>query len=144
MVKNKFLFYFLSFTWGLPMTLIGLFAGLSLYIIGCRPTKHGYCVRFRVGKGWGGVSFGAVFITCHDAYQHTMDHEHGHSHQNCIWGPLFPFVIAIPSAIRYWYRVWVIKTGRKTWLELPSYDSAWYEGGATRIGTEFMNWYNTK
>jgi hypothetical protein len=32
---------------------------------------------------------------------------------------LFPFVIAIPSAIRYWYRNWALTKGK----ELPDYDA---------------------
>jgi hypothetical protein len=44
-----------------------------------------------------------------NAGEHTMAHECGHGLQNCIWGPLFPFVIAIPSAVRYWYREFLHK-----------------------------------
>ena len=28
-------------------------------------------------------------------------HEFGHTFQNCLFGPLFPLIVAIPSAIRY-------------------------------------------
>lgn len=144
MIKNKFLFYLLSCTWGLPMTFVGCLVGLVLLMTGRRPTKYGHCYQFQVGKSWGGVSFGPMFITSQSAPVHIKNHEHGHALQNCIWGLSFPFVIAIPSIIRYWYRKWLVISGRKKYSELPNYDSAWYEGEATKIGTEFMDWYNTK
>lgn len=45
-----------------------------------------------------------------------------------IWGPLFPFVIALPSAIRYHYQNWRSKKG----LENKPYDAIWFEGQATK------------
>ena len=142
MIRNKFKFYLLSCTWGCIMTLIGFVAACILRAIGYRPKKWGYCYYFEVGKGWGGVSFGPVFIVSKDSYDSVYSHEHGHAHQNCIWGILFPFAIAIPSVTRYWYREWLVRSGRKKYSELPDYDSVWYEGEASKIGTEFINWYN--
>jgi hypothetical protein len=55
-----------------------------------------------------------------------------------------PFVVSIPSAVRYWHREWLVRSGQKKHSELPDYDAVWYEGSATKIGTEFMNWYNEK
>lgn len=146
MIHNKYLFYFLSFTWGLPMTLIGCLAASALIATGHKPKKWGYCYHFEVGKSWGGVNLGPVFITSKGASRHTKNHEHGHGFQNCVWGFLFPFTIAIPSATRYWHRKQLVKSGKKKSSELPAYDSVWYEGEATKLGTEFMNWYenNTK
>lgn len=64
-----------------------------------------------------------------------IPHEYGHSIQVMIWGPLWLFVVAIPSVIRFWYREWYYKhkyfTTRKS---LPPYDSIWFEGQATRWG----------
>ena len=144
MIRNKFLFYFLSFTWGLPMTLIGCIVAVVLLAIGHKPQKWGYCYYFEVGRGWGGLELGPIFLVSKTAIDKTKSHELGHGFQNCIWGVLFPFVIAIPSAIRYWYRKWLVKSGRKKASELPDYDSIWFEGQATSLGKEFMDWYNTK
>lgn len=133
MTKKKF--YSLSCTWGIIMTVIGSVAALVLVITGHKPKKHGWCYRFEVGNGWGGVSLGPVIITAANPSEHTKNHEHGHALQNCLWGPLMPFVIALPSATRYWIRKVQYKQGKN----LEPYDSAWFEGDATRRGTEFMN-----
>lgn len=144
MIRNKYLFYFLSCTWGCIMTLIGLIAACILRAMGYEPKQWGYCYYFEVGTGWGGINLGPIFVVSKDAYKSTKHHEVGHGHQNCIWGILFPFVIAIPSATRYWRREWLVRSGRKKYSELPDYDSVWYEGEATKIGTEFIDWYNNK
>lgn len=98
------LFYFLSFTWGIIMTAIGLVVMLVLL-----PFRK---VRFNrgrfyavVGKNWGGLELGCFYLICKNCEtdKRVVAHEgFGHSAQNCILGPLFPFVVAIPSATRYW------------------------------------------
>ena len=133
---NKKLFYFLSFTWGLPMTIIGLIVGLVLIIAGFKPKKYGYCLHFEIGDNWGGLEFGIVFLTNKTPPEHTKMHEHGHSIQNCYWGFLMPFVVCIPSMIRYWYRE--LKYRRKGLTPPTEYDSIWFEGDATKRGTEFI------
>lgn len=133
---NNFLFYLLSFTWGLPMTLIGLIVALVLVITGHKPKKHGYCLHFEIGDNWGGVNLGIIFITDKTSDDDTKNHEHGHAFQNCYWGLLFPFVIAIPSVVRYWYREF--KYYKKGKTPTTDYDSIWFEGDATKRGTEFI------
>ena len=74
--------------------------------------KNGYSFITEVGGNWGGVSLGAFALCgkynqpdsdCYmpEWYEDTRKHEAGHSLQNIILGPFFPFVVAIPSAIRY-------------------------------------------
>lgn len=104
MKNNKLIFWLLSLTWGLPMTLVGAAAALFLYWRGYLPTRWGPCWVFAVGEGWGGVNLGPVILVSKGSGSNTINHEVGHALQNCIWGPLFPFVIAIPSVIRYWVR----------------------------------------
>lgn len=135
---NKFLFYLLSFTWGIPMTLIGLIVSLVLIIMGYKPKKYGYCWHFAVGNNWGGLELGIVFLTDKTSNVYIKDHEHGHALQNCYFGPLFPFVIAIPSAIRYWYREYLVRSGKKKWSELPDYYSIWFEKDASIRGIKFI------
>lgn len=132
---KKSLFYLLSFTWGLPMTLIGGMAALGFVMAGHKPEKHGYCMAFRFGSGWGGFSAGPVFFASKTADSELLAHEHGHSIQNCWFGPLFPFIVAIPSAIRYWWRKLSVNMGK---TNLPDYYSIWFEGQATRVGLKFM------
>ena len=143
MKYNKFLFYFLSFTWGLPMTLIGCLVAAVLFVLGCKPKKWGWCWYFEVGENWGGVELGIFFLTNKNPSVHIRNHEHGHGFQNCIFGFLMPFIVCIPSAVRYWYREYLVLSGRKKAYELPDYDSVWFERQASTIGTEFIIWHNT-
>lgn len=134
-VKNKTAFYILSFTWGILMTLVGCLAALALLIVGYRPKKFGYCWYFEVGERWGGVSLGPVFITSKKPSLHTKCHEHGHSLQNCKYGP-FMVIVSLMSVCRYWYREF--RYNRKGLIPPTEYDDAWYEGEATKIGTAFI------
>lgn len=99
---NKPLYYILNCTWGCIMTLIGAVVALALICVGKKPKKHAGATYFNVGKSWGGVELGMFFLTDSHNSEHTRNHEFGHSLQNCLWGPLLPFVVCIPSAIRYW------------------------------------------
>ena len=144
MIKNKFLFYFLSFTWGLLITVFGCVAAVALLVTGHRPYKYGYCFCFEVGKRWGGLNLGPIIIVSQNSSDHTKAHEHGHAIQNCWFGFLMPFIVGIPSVIRYWYREWLVRSDRKKSSELPDYDSVWYEGSASELGHKFMSWHNTK
>ena len=48
---------------------------------------------------------GLMFLRDHNSsVSYINPHEFGHTFQNCLLGPLFPFMVAIPSAIRYWLR----------------------------------------
>ena len=129
-------FYLRSFTWGLPVNLGGAVVALGMLATGHRPERYGNCINFPVGKGWGGGSLGVFMFTCRDATERLKQHEHGHSIQNCYYGPLMPFAVNLPSTTRYWYRRVVQKMfpGRT----LPPYDSVWFEGEASRLGREFM------
>lgn len=134
MIKNKILFYVLSFTWGLPMTLIGGLVAAVLLCAGYRPKRWGGCWHFTVGKNWGGVELGLVFLTDSNENKHTKNHEFGHAIQNCFFGPFMPFIVCIPSAIRYWYREF--KYNRKGIRPPTNYDDIWFEGQATKLGTK--------
>ncbi len=128
---NKTWFYLLSFTWGLPMTLVGLVTAALLLLAGKRPRRYGRCLWFQVGERWGGMSLGPVFLTGRGASERTRDHECGHSLQNCLYGFLMPFLVAIPSFLRYWAR----RLG-KTLGHAPGkeYDAIWFERQATQWG----------
>lgn len=139
MIRNKFLFYFLSFTWGLPMTIVGCIVGAVLLATGHKPKKYGYCCHFEIGNNWGGVNLGPVFVTSKNATEHTKSHELGHGLQNCFFGPLTPLVISIPSAARYWYRIIRAKIGNPC---KTSYYGVWFESQASDLGKDFMKWYN--
>ena len=129
-------FYLRSFTWGLPVNLGGGIVALGMLLTGHRPERFGKCLNFSVGKGWGGGSLGVFLFTCRDASLRLKEHEHGHSIQNCYYGPLMPFLVNIPSSARYWYRRAVQKVFPKK--KMPPYDSIWFEAEATRLGREYF------
>lgn len=136
-IFKRILFYIASFTWGLPMSLIGL------VVIGfLAPFKrvHVYHGRLygEVGTNWGGLELGCFFICDRNSSNLLKNHECGHGLQNCLWGPLMPFVISIPSAIRYWYREILSRVDFQKYKQLPDYDAIWFEGQATRWGSDFV------
>ena len=92
MKNNKLLFYALSFTWGLPMTLVGVVAALIMLLLFRKPELCGYCIRFRIGNGWGGVSLGLTIITDNQSESEITYHEHGHAIQNALYGFIMPFI----------------------------------------------------
>lgn len=130
---KKSTFYILSLTWGCILTLVGLIVAAVLVCLGFKPKKYGWCYYFQVGKHWGGLNLGIICLTSHKPTTRTKNHEHGHAIQNCLFGPLMPFIVCIPSAIRYWYRT--LYYHRKGEYPPTEYDDIWFEGQATRIGT---------
>ena len=131
---SKKQFYLLSFTWGLPTTLAGCLTAAVLRVTGHKSKPFGWCRHFEVGHRWGGCSMGPFFFKQREESRHICIHEAGHAIQNCYFGPLMPFLISIPSSIRY--RVHRIKGKRG--LPLPPYDSIWFEGQATRLGRQYF------
>lgn len=139
MYINKYVFYLLSFTWGLPLTILGCIAALILILLGYKPKKWLYGYYFEIGKNWGGVEAGIFFFCQKNSGVDTKNHEFGHAIQNCYFGPLFLPLIGIPSAIRYWYREYLVQIKKYKYSDLPDYDSVWFEGSATKIGYKYFN-----
>lgn len=101
---KKIIYYILNCTWGIIMTVIGALGTAALAITGHKVNRHAGCFYTNVGRSWGGMEAGMFFFTDSRDSESTKNHEFGHSLQNCLWGPLFPFVVCIPSATRYWLR----------------------------------------
>lgn len=131
---NKFAFYILSFTWGLPLTLIGCFVAGALICLGHKPKKFGYCYYFEVGEDWGGLELGIFFLMDKLKNDEIAIHEFGHGIQNCLYGFFMIPLVCIPSAIRYWYREFLWKYNRNKYFTLSPYNAIWFEGQATRWG----------
>lgn len=129
--KHKWLYYLLACTWGILMTLLGLIITLILLCCGRKPHKYHGIYYFEVFKNWGGFEMGLMFVRDTTSYSSINKHELGHTYQNCILGPLFPFLVAIPSAIRYWYR-------ELSHNVVKPYDAIWFEGCATDLGETIM------
>ena len=129
-------FYLRSFTWGLPVNIGGAVVALGMLATGHRPHKYGDCIQFDVGRGWGGGSLGIFMFTCSDADDSLKAHEHGHSIQNCYFGPLMPFAVNIPSSARFWSRKLISRV--KPDAHLNDYDSVWFEAQASELGKKYM------
>ena len=140
---KKVLYWIIQLTWGALMTIPGLLVtGFCILFLKGKVHKNGWSYIVEIGGNWGGLDLGAVALCGgyttktpdENWFQHTRRHEFGHSFQNIIWGPLFPFVIALPSAIRYHYQNARSKKG----LPNKEYDAIWFEGQATRWGTAMI------
>lgn len=131
---NRKMYYVLSFTWGFPMTIIGLLVATLLMIAGYRPKRFGWSWYFEVGRHWGGLNLGLIFFCGKYASNVTKAHEYGHSFQNCKFGLTMP-ILTLTSAARYWYY-----TIAEDWLgkKLPDYDSWWFEKQATETGIHYV------
>ena len=130
------LFWFLSWTWGFIMTFIGSLTFLVFKAFGYKPYKNQYGWVIEWGKSWGGLDIGPFTIVNKNPSQHILDHEFGHGLQNCYFGPFMP-LISIASAIRYWYREYLIRIKKMQYSEIADYDDIWFEGTATYLGRHY-------
>lgn len=112
---RKFLFYTLNIIWGFPTFIIGCILSLILLITGHKPKKHFGCWYFEVGKGWGGMEMGLMFLCSKTASIATKHHEFGHGIQTCVFGPFQLLIVSAPSAIRYWLREQKTQKAKKTY-----------------------------
>lgn len=126
-MMNKTIYYILSFTWGIMIAAAGALVALGLVICGYHPVKNIYGWAFFLPGNFGGLSLGPF---CFVSTSALLEHEFGHSIQNCWFGPFMLFIVMIPSAIRYWYREFNHITN-------PSYDAIWFEGQATKLGNKY-------
>jgi len=137
-VKHKWLFYLLSLTWGILMTIFGtlitvVFAIAKIFDKKITFFKYYWVYGIKVGpEYWGGMESGLMFIRDHKSSdRYINDHEFGHMIcQNCLFGPLAIFMCFLPSATRYWYQEIRSRKG----LQNKPYDSIWFEDAATMCG----------
>lgn len=130
-MKNikRWQFYLLSFTWGLPMSIIGLLVCGALMCLGHKPKRYGHAFYIPIGKTWGGLNLGWFFLVDSNEHEHNLQHELGHAYQNaCKLGWIFP-LYGIKSAARYWYA---------RLIKPIDYYSWWFESEANDIGKEVM------
>lgn len=139
-VLRKVLYYILNFTWGIFMTLLGYILLLILWPFGkikryCNYTLY---LEFKWNTGWG-FSIGTVFFVTKNPTKELLEHEFGHTVQYAIYGPLTPFLVSIPSIVRYYYRhIYYIRI--KSMRPKSLYDDIWFEGTATHLG-KYHGWY---
>lgn len=126
--KHKFLYYFLNLTWGLIVTLIGFLVSIFMLLTFHKPYKYANTTYyFMIGKDWGGLELGLCFICEKIDNKDLKNHELGHTYQNAILGPLFIFLVWIPSMIRYQYLMHIKK-------DTSNYDGIWFEYNASMAG----------
>lgn len=94
--------FWLDLTWGILGTSLGFISGLIFILLGgeVRPEWGKYAKVVAPGymDSWGGAySLGPV-LTGWSGFS-AWRHEYGHTWQNRVLGPLYLFVIAIPSLI---------------------------------------------
>ena len=138
---NKTDFYISNCTWGIIMTLIGAVVAAVMVCLGHKPTRHGGCFCFEVGKNWGAISLGLVIVCSKGSDEHIKNHEFGHSVQNMYFGPLFIFLVAIPSFVRCQYYNWIYTHRPEKAYKLPDYESIWFERDATQLGIEAIKYW---
>lgn len=116
---------------GKPLSFIGNVVYSVLFLMGCKPKNfYDICQYFEIGQGWGGLSLGWFFICCKNSSDSLKCHEVGHTLQNANIGGWHMLALSLGSAARYWYREIF---GAKT-----PYDSWWFEGQATELGTKYV------
>lgn len=150
---KKFINILLALTWELPQNILGLLTLIVSVLMNSKPkvyTKDGI-KYFSPNWMWNGVSLGRfilipksvsegnTFPRIEDTW--TVGHEHGHQIQSRYLGPLYLFVIGIPSAI---HNIWnsklknkVNKSTGKTWTFIERYEeyySYWCEKWADKLG----------
>lgn len=98
---RRILFYLIQFTWGLPQNIAGALLAF-LYRKNKKEIYHNSLITYH-DSDWGGISLG-IFILLNDNrskewIDKTKVHEYGHTIQSLILGPLYIFIIGIPSII---------------------------------------------
>lgn len=137
---NKLFYFLIQMTWGILTFLAGFIVTLfvRIFVSNAVTRKNGWGVITSFGGNWGGLALGP-FAFCGNYkegssfYDHTRKHEFGHSIQVLFMGPFFIFIVAIPSALRYWY--YRLTPGKKH----KEYDDVWFEGTATKWGTKWVD-----
>ena len=129
----RVLFYFIQFTWGLTVNLVGL-----LVFLCCRTWFSS--IRFRnsivtcLPGTRGGLSLGIfIFLSIPNAAENIglCSHEYGHTVQCLFLGPLYWIVVAVPSVV--WCNLF---GGYRKRRHLP-YDFLYCERWATAWGKKW-------
>ena len=102
---KSILFYVVQWTWGLPVNIVGGIAYLiCTKILKHKHSKFGFSNIVYLPWNAGGLSMG-LFIFVRDEEEkkewlyNVRIHEYGHTWQCLLLGPLYYFVVAIPSVI---------------------------------------------
>ena len=141
--RRKWLFYLLSYTWGLITTIAGwvILGFVSIFMRKTTVEKGKFfTARYIIfGNNWGGLECGTNFLVADcmtEPYTiHSKCHEYGHICQSAVFGPFVLFLFYIPSVCRYWYQ----RIRDKKNLPNTPYDLAYFEASATKIGETMLS-----
>ena len=124
---NILLFPWLITQWIPGLIFLAIFHNAEIYT-----NKEAKITVIKVNKGYfnGNACFscGPIIFVTPNCSEDTIRHETGHSVQSLMFGPLFHFIVSIPSIIRFCYK-------RAKHLDHSWYLSGWPEGGC-RLGAE--------
>jgi hypothetical protein len=116
---------------GWALYFIGVLVYKTLILFGNAPKQYGnICPYFEIGNHWGGFSMGWFFVCSKDSSDSLKNHEVGHGVQNASIGGIIMLLLGLGSVFRYWKR--------SMFGAATPYDSWWYEGQATTIGSEYV------
>lgn len=143
------LYWLVHLTWGALLTLPGLLSALIACVwFNGKAHKNGFGFIVEIGGNWGGLNLGAVSFCGQyygtDYWDEIRSHEFGHSlfPQALLLGPFHVFIVAIPSAIRYWYYIIATKRGKE--FEEDWYYKFWAESNASSNGEKWIKKIESK
>lgn len=96
---KKFCFWVVQCTWGILQTFIGLIVWLVVCCKAKECVSIGCTNALIVGGNIGAVSIGPCISVFMQPDEALLKHEYGHSIQSLMLGPLWIFVVGIPSLI---------------------------------------------
>jgi len=139
-----FLYRLVQLTWGLPQTLVGAFVFLWKFRYP-HYTFHGAIVtRWNRGDS---VSLGMFLFVAADpprdpehpkrpTWRRTLVHEYGHSVQSLVLGPLYLFVIGLPSFLWAGLPYFSRRRRRKSISYFDFYPERWANAWGERVTKE--------
>jgi hypothetical protein len=133
----QFIILVFLFLWELPQILLGLgvFAVMKIRKRIVKTEKEGH--RLFIETPHTGVSLGwLIFWTpAGNRFSNLKNdcrmHEYGHARQSVMLGPLYLFVVGIPSLSRVFYSRWYRKKYGKSW---ENYFNGFPENWADKLG----------
>lgn len=141
--RHKWLFYLLSYTWGILTTVVGwIILAFVRVFLRRKIVEKGqfFTANYTIfGNNWGGFSFGTNFSVAGNMGDnftlHCKCHELGHTYQAAVFGPFVIFFFYLPSLFRCLYQK------RRDDKKLPNdpYDLAYFEASASHIGQVLLS-----
>ncbi|MCL2195229.1 MAG: hypothetical protein FWB76_04690 [Oscillospiraceae bacterium] len=137
-----FIFFILQWTWGITQNVVGGVGWLLLRAKHRSELCHGVCVTYvNTPKRFGGVSLGMfVFVNAkysESAMNDIRIHEIGHCVQSMLLGPLYWFVVALPSVL--WCNLPMFRKRHNTPETRFNYYDLYCEAWANRWGVKWTS-----